>query len=102
MLQQRSREHLSSKEQIEIQKQRQKMQTLESEVPKLRSLFQKTRLFTYLETPELQERFLNTVFYGLVAKESAFGTNTRHISKEGLKKLKELNIPKKTFKDGQY
>lgn len=98
MVQQRSRERQERSEPKEIREQRLKMQALESEVPKLRSLFQKTRLFAYIETPELQERFLNTVFYGLVAKESAFGTFTRHLTKNGRKRLKKLKIPAQIFK----
>ena len=44
MVQQRSRERQERSEPKEIREQRLKMQALESEVPKLRSLFQKTRL----------------------------------------------------------
>jgi hypothetical protein len=82
----------------ELSAQKNKMKGLETEVPKLQSLFKKTRLFNYLQTPELQTRFLNTIFYGLVAKESAFGTNTKHISKSGREQLKKLKIPVKIFK----
>jgi len=89
---------LTQKQRAEIKKYRQQMRAIESEVPKLRSLFQKTRLFSYLETPELQERFLNTVFYGLVATEGSFGTFTRHLTESGLKKLKKLKIKAKIFK----
>ena len=86
-------EHINQSEQLleesKISAQREKMQHLESEKPELRKLFSQTKLFRYLNTPKLQNRFLNTVFYGMLAKESAFGTHTRHLLKSAYTKIGE-------------
>ena len=72
--------------------------TIIQEYPKLKRIFQQSRLFSeYITSESLQNSFFQRVFFGLLASESSFGTITtvrRENTNKGL-----YQITRTSFKD---
>ena len=95
----------------EIKSQEANLELIKDKKPYITQLFQKSELLKYLgkDDPSVAAHFINTYFYGLLAKESSFGTTCHHLktasrqvlTKEQYKSKKTLpgtKIPMKTYK----
>jgi len=94
----------------EIKSQEANLELIKDKKPYITQLFQKSELLKYLgkDDPSVAAHFINTYFYGLLAKESSFGTTCHHLktasrqvlTKEQYKSVKTLpgtKIPMKTY-----
>ena len=66
----------------EIEGQESNLELIKEKKPYITKLFQKSELLQYLtsaDDPSIASNFINTYFYGLLAKESSFGTDVYHL-----------------------
>ena len=79
----------------EIKSQEANLELIKDKKPYITQLFQKSELLRYLgkDDPSVAAHFINTYFYGLLAKESSFGTTCHH-----LKTASRQVLTKDTFK----